>query len=160
MSLRFASVRRHFRTLPTFAPIPGLLLMFVVLGAGCSSFNDQWRKTAQNPAPTNDIQGRWQGRWISEPSGHSGKLRCLILKMPDDIYQARFHAKYGQIFSFEYTVPLKVQRTGETFHFSGEANLGRFAGGVYRYDGHANGTNFFSDYSSKYDHGTFTMRRP
>jgi len=31
---------------------------------------------------------------------------------------------------------------------------------VYHYDGHADTTNFFATYTSKYDHGTFQMVRP
>ena len=39
-------------------------------------------------------------------------------------------------------------------------NLGWLAGGVYHYEGRADATNFFSTYTSKYDHGTFQMTRP
>ena len=137
-----------------------LFLVATLLASGCSSFNHEWRKAAANPVLANDIQGAWQGKWISEASGHSGKLRCVVVKSDLDLYQARFHAKYRKIFSFGYTVPLKVERAADSFHFSGEADLGYLAGGVYHYDGHADGTNFFSNYSSKYDHGIFQMKRP
>ena len=67
-------------------------------------------------------------------------------------------------FAFDGTMSvrptLKVEGAPDSFHFSGEADLGYLAGGVYHYDGHADGTNFFSNYSSKYDHGTFQMTRP
>jgi hypothetical protein len=95
---------------------------------------------------------------VSQANGHSGKLRCLISPLPENVYQARFHAKYMKIFSFSYTVNLEARRTNDTFNFTGSADLGAL-GGVYRYGGHAEGTNFFSTYSSKYDHGTFQMRR-
>ena len=113
-----------------------------------------------NPAGSDGIEGAWQGRWMSEANGHNGNLRCLVVKTNDGTYLARFHAKYEKILSFGYTVPFKAERSAGEFRFSGEANLGRLAGGVYRYDGHADGTNFFSNYSSKYDQGTFQMKRP
>lgn len=78
----------------------------------------------------------------------------------DTKYQAEFHANYKKILSFGYTVPLQVKRDGQSFRFSGEADLGKLAGGVYSYKGVASVTNFFSTYDSKYDHGTFQMTRP
>ena len=62
--------------------------------------------------------------------------------------------------TFNYTVPLKVLKTNDVFNFTGDADLGSLAGGLYHYDGQAAGTNFFSTYSCKYDHGTFQMTRP
>jgi hypothetical protein len=140
--------------------VPALLLAFAVLGVGCCNFNHEWQKAMANPAPNVDMQGPWQGRWNSDANGHNGKLRCVVTKTNEETYLARFHANYGKIFTFGYIIPLKVERTPDSFHFSGEANLGYFAGGVYQYDGHAEATNFFSTYSNKYDHGTFQMRRP
>jgi len=130
----------------------------MALTSGCSTFNREWRAASKIPAATNDLAGRWQGSWVSEANGHSGKLRCLISRQREDAYAARFHAKFMKIFSFGYAVKLETKRTGDTFNFTGSADLGAL-GGVYRYEGHAEGTNFFSTYSSKYDHGTFQMRR-
>jgi hypothetical protein len=62
--------------------------------------------------------------------------------------------------SFGYTVPLQVEPATNGFKFSGQANLHWYAGGIYKYEGHADATNFFSTYSCKYDHGTFQMTRP
>jgi len=137
-----------------------LLFATVLLGGGCSTFDRDWKKAAAAPAPTTELEGRWEGLWHSDHSGHEGKLRCLVVKMEDGDYRARFHAVYQKVLTFVYTVPLTVERTTNAFTFSGEANLGWLAGGVYRYDGHAEATNFFSNYSSKYDYGTFQMTRP
>ena len=68
-------------------------------------------------------------------------------------------SKISQALSFGYTVGLKTEPTEAGCKFRGEANLGALAGGVYRYEGQADATNFFSTYSCKYDHGTFQMRR-
>ena len=60
---------------------------------------------------------------------------------------------------FGYTVQLNVTETNGVFQFSGQANLGWWAGGVYRYEGHAQEMHFFSTYRCKYDHGTFQMTK-
>jgi hypothetical protein len=148
------------RTCPQSALGLGLIGA-LLLGGGCSSFHHEWKKAAANSPSVAGMQGRWQGSWHSDVNGHSGKLRCLISETGTNTYRARFHAKYLKILSFGYTVALKAEPSATNgFTFSGEANLGRLAGGVYHYEGHADGTNFFSTYSCKYDHGTFQMARP
>ena len=115
---------------------------------------------ANHPNPANDIAGRWQGIWLSESTGHTDRLRCLMVKQADGSYRARFHAKYRKIFSFGYTVPLQVEAVSERFKFQGEADLGWYAGGHYHYEGEASLTNFSSTYRCPSDHGTFEMTRP
>ncbi|MDB6067462.1 MAG: hypothetical protein JWR26_3670 [Pedosphaera sp.] len=137
------------------------LLTILFLAGGCHTFNQDWKNAALQPATTNDLGGRWQGVWISESSGHTDKLRCVITHKDDGTYQARFHAKYHTIVSFGYTAPLNVEPAiANTYKFSGAADLGWAAGGIYHYEGHADPTNFFSNYTSKYDHGVFKMTRP
>ena len=130
----------------------------VLIGASCSSFNREWRKVGRNAVAPSGLEGRWEGEWISEVNGHHGRLRCIVNR-DEDVYRARFHAKYRKILSFGYTVPLNAEPTENGYKFRGEADLGSLAGGIYHYEGHADGTNFFSTYSSKYDHGTFEMQR-
>jgi len=57
-------------------------------------------------------------------------------------------------------VPLTVERRAMSFNSRVPPNLGALAGGRYTYTGRATGTNFFSTYSCKYDHGIFEMTRP
>lgn len=136
-------------------------LFFSLVGllvCGCSSFNSQWRAAAQHPAASGDLAGRWDGSWKSDANGHHGKLRCLITRKGGEIYEAYFHAKYLKILSFSYTVNLQVNHQGDAFTFTGSVDLGSF-GGVFNYDGHADATNFLSNYSSKHDHGTFQMTK-
>jgi len=108
---------------------------------------------------TNDVAGRWEGSWISEKNAHSGRLRCLITPAGDGVYDARFHAKYWRILSFGYTAPLTVQRSNNIARFTGEADLGQLAGGVYKYAGAVTGTNFHSTYECAIDRGYFRMTR-
>jgi len=127
---------------------------------GCSSFNHDWEAALQKPVPRSELQGPWQGMSHSDANGHKGKLRCIITKKENGAYRARFHARYGKVLGFSYAVILRAQPVTDGFIFNGQANLGFLAGGVYYYDGHADETNLFSNYSCKYDHGTFEMKRP
>ena len=142
--------------LKLFAPI-GCVLAFAFISCGCSSFNRDWKKAAAKPA---DIQGRWAGTWNSDPSGHSGKLLCLVEKISDESYRARFDSTYKKVLHFKSTVILNGATMNDIFRFSGEAKLPWWAGGIYHYEGKVNSTNFFSTYKCKYDHGTFQMTRP
>lgn len=134
-------------------------VFLALLLCGCSSFNREWRRAAGKPAPANALEGRWEGRWLSDVNGHTGNLRCLITRVDDAHCRARFRATYRQVLRFSYTVPLAVQPHYDGWEFSGEENLGWLAGGVYYYEGRANATNFFSTYHCKYDHGTFELHR-
>jgi L,D-peptidoglycan transpeptidase YkuD (ErfK/YbiS/YcfS/YnhG family) len=138
----------------------GLAVLAALLLTGCTSFNYEWKKAASQPAPADDLQGRWDGSWLSDVNGHNGRLRCIVTRKEDGTYRARFHATYQKVLTFGYTVPLSVHATNGVFYFSGQANLHWWAGGVYDYEGRAEGTNFFSTYRCKYDHGTFRMSRP
>ena len=106
------------------------------------------------------MQGRWEGVWLSDHNGHTGRLRCLVTHRSNDVYQAWFHAKYQKIFSFAYRVTLEVTPGEGEFRFTGQENLGTLGGGLYEYAGSVEGTNFFSTYKSTHDHGTFRMGRP
>jgi hypothetical protein len=135
-----------------------LALLVLICVSGCSSFNRSWK--AASTVPANGMQGRWDGSWLSERNGHHGRLRCLMTTQADGKYQARFHAIFWKIFRAGYTVPLTVVSSNGVYQFQGDANLGWWGGGAYHYEGQATGTNFFSTYRSKADHGTFQMKRP
>ena len=137
-----------------------LTILLCVVASGCSTFNRDWNTAAKQPTPLNDIQGRWEGKWLSEVNGHTGKLRCLLTRLDDAQYKARYRATYSKILRFSYDTYVTAERTNESFRFHGDTDLGSLAGGVYHYDGVVSPTNFFSTYKSKYDHGTFQMTRP
>jgi hypothetical protein len=144
---------------PYLGALP-LFLAALLLLTGCSSFNRDWKRAAADlPQPTNGLAGRWDGFWMSDRNGHNGRLRCIITPGGTMSYDARFHAKYWKILTFGYTVPLQAERSNEVFRFQGEADLGKLAGGVYRYEGTVSGTNFHSSYRSRYDYGNFRMNR-
>lgn len=135
-------------------------LALALLVCGCSSFNREWKRAERQPAPPDAITGRWEGHWLSDVNAHTGKLRCIVTHQTNDLYAARFRATYMKILRFSYTVPLTVTASNNVWQFRGEEDLGAAAGGVYRYVGSATATNFHSTYDSKYDRGTFELRRP
>lgn len=142
--------------------IQGVALALLLTATGCSSFNREWRQAAKQPHPANDITGRWEGRWISEVSGHNNKLQALVNPVDAGHYDVKFHAAYKKWITvhFGYTVRMEARPTGSGVAFHGSEDLGTLAGGIYTYDGHADATNLFSTYKSKYDSGQFEMERP
>lgn len=136
--------------------------LVVGAGAGCSSFHREWKTAIASPGPVAGLQGCWDGQWKSEQTGHSGRLRCIVTPGADGRSQARFLANYWLGFlplRFEYEVPLEVRSAGSRYEFRGSADLGKLAGGVYHYEGHADANRFFSTYKAESDYGTFEMRR-
>ena len=136
------------------------LLIVLLCLTGCSSFNREYKTALTQPMPTNDISGPWEGRWLSDKNGHTGKLRAMLKQSSNEEYDAHFHATFWKIFRSSYRVPLKFKEEHGRTTISGEQNLGWLSGGVYTYQGEATPTSFFSTYKSKYDHGTFEMKRP
>ena len=137
------------------------LLFFALLTGGCSTFNRDWKKAVATPGAADTVEGCWEGTWLSARNGHTGKLRCLATKTDDRQIRARFKATYWKIFRIGYEVTLNSESLpGDKVHIQGENDLGWWGGGVYHYSGTISPTNFSSTYRSKYDHGTFEMKRP
>lgn len=130
---------------------------------GCSTFSYEWRREARRTAPANGITGPWEGRWLSQSNGHAGTLRAIVTQVDTSHLDVKFYAAYKQwiTFHFGYTVRMEAKPGVEgVVSFRGSEDLGALAGGVYNYEGQADRTNFSSTYKSKYDHGTFEMKRP
>ena len=105
------------------------------------------------------MEGRWKGHWLSSSNGHNGALRCLISKLDGETYQCRYRANYKWFLRFEYAVPLAVREQDGVYHFTGQADLGTLAGGIYRYEGTISGEAFRATYDSRYDRGILEMSR-
>jgi hypothetical protein len=147
------------RRTPVRSGLPILLVWSSSLLAGCSTFNRDWEAMDQAAEVASGIEDRWEGTWLSDANGHTGALRCILATDEVGTLNARYRARYGGCFSFEYTVPMAVWRDGEVYRFSGEADLGLLAGGRYEYEGTVVGDAFTSTYTSARDHGTFQMTR-
>ena len=138
------------------------ILSMLLLCGGCG-FNRAWSKAARNATPSDSIEGRWEGRWLSDVNGHTGRLRCVLTRTSSstNTYTAYFRATYWKIFRYSYKAdfPFELKDHG-VWQFQGDENLGWLAGGIYHYEGRVTSTNFHATYRSKYDHGTFEMSRP
>lgn len=139
---------------PLLCLTAGLLLL-----GGCSTFERDWQAAATDLNAADQLIGRWQGSWHSEKTGHEGKLRCIISPAPDGAYNARYHAVWAKVLTFEYIVPFTATREGPVHKLAGEADLGFFAGGAYQYDATVTGDDFHATYRCKADHGEFRMKR-
>lgn len=148
-------MHRHLNTATVATWLLVALLSFLV--SGCSTFNRDWRRHA--PASTDDFEGRWRGSWHSDANGHHGELRCIVSQLADTRYETRYRASYLGILRFEYSLPVEVSRDDGVISFTGQADLGTLAGGLYTYKGSVTGDTFRAMYESKRDYGTFQMDR-
>ena len=121
--------------------------LLLPLLTGCSSFHREWRMATNFAVPASDIGGRWEGTWQNSNNTHQDKMRAILTWNGEGEYAARFHAKYKKILSFSYRTTFTGTWEGNEFVFRGEEDLGKLAGGVYRYVGRISPTNFFSRYS-------------
>jgi hypothetical protein len=150
------------------APRPRTLLLTVaalVFVGGCSSqFQSDWKRTAVAEAPgkppADHLSGRWKGSWKSDKGGHSGGLRCLVSRTGPDAYRARFDATYMMLLRFGYAMKMTADVRDDVTYVAGEEDLGKSYGGVYEYEGQADGKNFRLNYRTKSDYGHFTLKRP
>jgi len=136
-------------------------LLLILSMTGCASYEREWRNARmQAPTRPGSVTGPWEGTWLSDVNGHTGKLRCLVTQKNQDEYEFHFKATYWKLFRYSYMVTMPVQSNPTSSTFTGDENLGYLAGGIYHYIGTISGTNLNATYSSKYDHGTFTLSRP
>jgi hypothetical protein len=150
-----------------------MIALFACAAGGCS-FDRQWRQLGHDAWPTNSavattapasadpLAGRWDGTWVSEQDGHSGRLRAIVDRVDSDTYHIEYDGWFFGILRFTHGMNVTATRAADanTVHFEGQEDLGGFAGGVYRYNGTADGQQFQSTYQSSEDHGRFEMRRP
>ncbi len=130
-----------------------------LLVAGCSSFSREWKAATPPAQDALGIEGRWIGTWQNTNNTHADRMRAVVREVAPLEYRVYFHAKYKKILGFKYHATFLGSAQNGAFVFHGEQDLGKLAGGLYRYDGSIRPTNFFSTYQSKYDSGTFTLGR-
>lgn len=140
-----------------------LLLAAVVVAGKFAGFGCAGRQQPMTARPSNSsadlIEGNWLGTWASNQRDMGGELRCRIEKLPSGDYRAQFNAVFAKVFTNESLVTLRVDSKGSSWTFSGEEDLGMLKGGIYKYTGRSDGQEFVCDYDSRYDKGTFRMKR-
>lgn len=146
-----------------------LALVATFAFSGCSSFDRDWKAAERQPALKSFSQadaftGRWDGRWTSGKHQTStgfmgGRLRCILTKLDDRRYEARFKANW-LAFASGYTTIFNVERRPGELRLQGEHRMSAIFGGLYRYEGRVTPDHFSARYDSSYDHGTFELTRP
>lgn len=136
-----------------------LLLVGELGGFGCAGRRNYAPVDPSPPSASDLLAGNWQGAWASRERDMGGDLRCRIEKLEDGSYLAHFDAVFARHFRNKSTVTLHVKNRADAWEFTGEEDLGFLKGGVYRYAGHSDGTDFLCEYDSKHDKGTFRMQR-
>ena len=106
-----------------------------------------------------ELSGCWQGCWVSNTNGHTGKLRATIEKVDDDHYCAHFSGTYQKVLPFRYRVLLSVKQEGDVLKLEGSKDLGLLFGGRFSFDATASDTEFKASYSSRRDCGEFHLKR-
>jgi len=144
----------------------GLLALLLFATTSCSlPYQQRWKKVAQTPATTapTTLEGAWVGTWRSEGTGHHGKLKAIVTPATgsSDVWDFHYHATWAKILSGGYTTQHKAEeKSPGNFIISGEHDLGKLFGGVFRYDGAATPEHFKANYRSSNDHGVFELERP
>jgi hypothetical protein len=138
-----------------------MLLLPVILLAGCSTFEQRWEKTPVAAPQASWLQGRWDGMWKSDLGHGQGNLKAIIVPAKNrDTFSATFKATYWKVMTGEYTVEMTgLEQPDGKVKFHGTKDLGAMAGGLYTYDGWADAESFEATYASKHDRGTFKMKR-
>ena len=106
----------------------------------------------------NDLSGTWQGTWTSCKSGHKGPMKAKFCRLKNGDYRVNFRGRFFKIFPFRYSVVLKVVEEGDVVKLSGSSYLGRMFG-TFCYSATADACQFRADYTSKKDHGVFSLKR-
>ncbi|WP_138087703.1 hypothetical protein [Phragmitibacter flavus] len=160
-------IAAHVRRL-TLSVIHPLILALTLFLTSCAiPYNHAWNQaaaTSSTTAPT-DLSGAWQGTWRSEGTGHHGKLRAIVSPDPDpkqpNAWTFRYHATWAKFLSGGYKAHhIATPQPDQSYKISGEQNLGKLFGGIFKYDGNATSTHFKATYQSKADHGVFELTRP
>lgn len=150
--------------MPTFAGrflriAAPLLLLTCVAGCSTSGYEKQWRAASIAPAGDKALEGRWEGLWLSEVNGHTGRLRCIITHAHGKNYRFDFNSTFWKMFRYRTTLTFRLEDSAGTLKFTGSEDLGPVAGGVYTYEGGFNGSDFQATFKSAYDHGVFKMHK-
>lgn len=149
------------RTMPTARNIA--LLVIAVSGfanISCSTFHRDWEDPAIRSVGSG-IEGKWDGSWRSNTNQHSGDLRCIVSpsKEKPGLYEFRYWGTFAGFLRFHYTVEYSARRSNDTWTMEGESDLGIMGGKFYHKAIVRDGT-FDATYTSKWDNGTFRLKRP
>ncbi|MFI5337557.1 MAG: hypothetical protein ACHQ5A_12275 [Opitutales bacterium] len=139
--------------------LAAVLAVGKLAGCGFAGRSDWTAAPTTREMPADLLEGNWVGTWSSNQREMDGALRCRVVKQGDGVYEARFDAVFAKYFSYESIVTLRVSSRTPAWVCAGEKDLGVLGGGVYKYQGRSDGSEFVCDYDSAYDKGTFRLKR-
>lgn len=138
--------------------IDNVIHLFAPLAANCRDFSGKWEAAAV--LGQEGVTGCWDGEWVSEASGHRGRLRCVLTPVAPSLWRMYFRAEYAKVFRACYSTDFSVAEPEPgRWTFKGGSDLGALAGGSYEYAGYATLTELICSYRSAKDHGEFRLRR-
>jgi hypothetical protein len=108
--------------------------------------------------PAADLSGCWSGTWESCSTGHKGPLRAEFVRLDEGSYEVYFSGRFFKVVPFRYTVIMTAHEHDGVVHLSGCKYLGCLFG-TFSFTATASDCEFIADYSSRRDHGWFTMTR-
>lgn len=179
--LRYKSLFPTLLQVENFMRRACLLLSLLALAAipscqttpnSTAAFDQRWDSMAPpmsaNPAAM--MAGKWEGTWQSDSTDYNGHMQGIIVftgttvkdKQVEQQYAASFKMRLFEVGFTDYTVTLNATKLADgRIHFEGVKDLGYYVGGIYRYDGYIypDKDEFYCDYNSDKDCGTFKMRR-
>lgn len=139
-----------------------LISLLIICGfSNCARYQKQWDEAVLNAdIPHSNITGAWTGSWKSTPTGHTGKLKCIIQEKKDGQYEFYYWATWARVISGGFRITCSVNKKNENWTFNGEKDLGSL-GGNFNHQGKGNINKIEALYQSdRGDHGTFTLTRP
>ena len=138
-----------------------LILLFIIFLSSCARYQKQWDKVRiETKEPHSGILGAWTGTWKSIPSGHNGKLKCIIKEKDDNVYEFYYWATWAKVLSGGFRTSCEVTKENALWTFEGTQNLGAL-GGKFSHKGNATSKKIEATYKAEHgDHGIFTLTRP
>lgn len=144
----------NFRLLPILGAV-----LLATLGPSCTGWPRGWSQAKKTTA-TDGVSGAWEGTWRSNPTGHSGKLRCAVFPKSPGVWEYRYRATWARVLCAGFTVDCAVTRQRDgTLKVKGERDLGPVFGGVFAHQGTVTKDKLDASYQAKIDEGTLTLRR-
>lgn len=138
--------------------------LFVLAGSlsSCagSRFEREWNSDRRESAQ--GLTGSWEGKWLSESTGHEGKLRCIVKSVNgwQNDYAFQYEATWGKFLRGIFTIQCKAEHTGpRQWKVNGSKDLGKLLGGEFSHHAEITPLAIHAQYHSRLDHGVMDLRR-
>jgi hypothetical protein len=132
-----------------------LSLVACLTSCGTAGFHKEWR--AVKPG-ADGLSGAWEGTWLSESNGHSGKLKAVIGEgQGTQASPVRYYATWAGLLSGGFRTEHRFTKQGQGHVFSGSQSLGKY--GDFTVKGSVKDGHLHANYEAAGDHGIFRMTR-